>query len=115
MNMRLLGHRVKEVKPISDAEAMTRGADLFGEVFVYAVSAGAIVIEYQRREYESSVKAEEKRKRATQKQKEREQQILSIHQRIDRLQSQNEELYNQLKQIQEKLESERGNQKKKLF
>jgi uncharacterized membrane protein YeiB len=42
------GHAVKSLKPISDAHALTVGADVVSQAFLLAVGVGLVVVEYWR-------------------------------------------------------------------
>ena len=56
LNLWNLGHKVKNIKPLTEQEAINRGSDVLGEVVVYSVSAGLIVYEYRRRDLADDVK-----------------------------------------------------------
>jgi hypothetical protein len=44
-----------QIKPLSDSQAVKRGAEFIGETFIFTVGAGLLVIEYNR---QASDKAE---------------------------------------------------------
>ena len=60
INMMTLGHKVKKVKPLSDEDAVAKGADLLGEGIVYTVAVAAVFIEYRRKDFEAEEKKTEK-------------------------------------------------------
>ena len=71
VNIRLIGGKQIKLKPLGEPEAISRGAEVVGEGFVYAVSLTLLVGEYARRDYikeiESKEKAEKKAKRRVEK------------------------------------------------
>jgi hypothetical protein len=71
VNIRLIGGKQIKLKPLGEPEAISKGAEVVGEGFVYAVSLTLLVGEYARRDYikdiESKEKAEKKAKRRVEK------------------------------------------------
>jgi len=63
INMMTLGHKVKKVKPLSDEDAIIKGADLLGEGIVYSAAVAAVFLEYRRKDIE----ADEKKQKALEK------------------------------------------------
>lgn len=55
------GHRVKELKPINDAHALTVGADLISQSFLLSTAIGLIMLEYWRSSSASAKAAEVQR------------------------------------------------------
>mmetsp|Transcript_1285 Transcript_1285/g.1965 ORF Transcript_1285/g.1965 Transcript_1285/m.1965 type:complete len:116 (-) Transcript_1285:983-1330(-) len=56
VNMRFLGHKITEVKPLNESAAVSKGADILGEGFIYSVSVATVLVEVYRREKENQVK-----------------------------------------------------------
>lgn len=50
------GYKVRSIAPLEEEQALSRGADLLSESFIFSVSVGIVVFEYNR----SSEKAEKK-------------------------------------------------------
>jgi len=69
INLQLLGHQVKKIKPLGTTEAIDSGADFLGEGFIYSVSAIAIVLEVWRNDKKSAAQKLEKEERRAEKQR----------------------------------------------
>ena len=82
MNMRVLGHRIKQVKPLSESAAVARGADFLGDAFVYTVATTALLIEYSRSRRESQKKAAEKAIRQAQKREALKKELAEMNEKI---------------------------------
>ena len=78
----MLGHKIKRVKPLDPEAAITRGADLFGEIVVYSLSASMIVFEYSRRNIESKAKAEKQAEERENDRKQIEGQLTNISENV---------------------------------
>jgi len=115
LNVRLLGHRINKVKPLGEAEAVAKGADLFGELFIYTVSGGAIVFEYSRSSKESERKAQDKKERQRIKEQKMHDQLSSIHKRIDELHEETKNLKSALAELEEKKEKQQAVKPKSWF
>eukprot|EP01083_Nonionella_stella_P253898 873219_1 len=50
MEVRLLGHKIKEIKPLDESIAITDGADLIGEGLIFSVAITLLLAEYTRSE-----------------------------------------------------------------
>lgn len=61
----MLGHKVKTIKELPEAEALKSGADLMGETFIFSVAVGLLMLEVarQNRSANRSNEAKEKKKR----------------------------------------------------
>lgn len=78
INIRLLGHKIKVVKPLGEAEATAAGADFFGEVFIYGISVAALLAEVVRQDRQNAVKELKKKQRQVDKEERMKQRVLDI-------------------------------------
>eukprot|EP00924_Labyrinthula_sp_SR-Ha-C_P008295 snap_masked-scaffold_11-processed-gene-8.16-mRNA-1 protein AED:1.00 eAED:1.00 QI:0/-1/0/0/-1/1/1/0/156 len=88
INVRSLGHKVKKIKPLNEEIAINKGADLFGDVFIYTVSALTIIWEVNRRSNETKEKAEKalkEKQRLDDEREEVQESILNLIHRQERL------------------------------
>lgn len=102
--MRLMGHKVSKIKDLPEAEAVTRGADVFGEMFVYCVSAGGIMVELWRSQRDNKQKAIEKAQRHAEKERFWSHQLDQIEDQVIQLQKDNSELRRLVEDLQRKNE-----------
>lgn len=58
------GHRVRSIKPLEEEKALKDGAEFVGESFLFLVSGGVVVFEYNRSAESSRKEAERKRQEA---------------------------------------------------
>jgi hypothetical protein len=78
INIRLLGHKIKHVKPLGEAEATAAGADFFGEVFIYGISVAALLAEVYRQDRQNAGKELKKKQRQVEKEERLKQRVLDI-------------------------------------
>ena len=63
VNVRFIGGRQIKLKPLGESEAISRGAEVVGEGFVFTVSMTLLLAEYARRDYTKGLEAEEKQRK----------------------------------------------------
>lgn len=97
--MRVLGHKIKTVKPLSDSAAVARGADFLGDAIIYTVASAAIMIEFSRSRRESQKKAAEKLERQARKREIMKRDLAEMNEKIAQL---NEKCDMLLAQMREK-------------
>ena len=68
LEMRLVSTNITMIKPLSETQALQRGADLLGEAIVFGVAAGIVVVEYRRSGEEKAKAAAAKSRRTEMKQ-----------------------------------------------
>ncbi len=59
VNVLASGYKILGIKPLPEDEALSRGVNFLSESFVFLVGGTIIVVEYQRSEAKSAVKAEQ--------------------------------------------------------
>lgn len=57
IEVRIMGHVPRKIKPLREEAAVSRGAEFLGESFIFVVAAGAVMIEYLR-QHVSKVRSE---------------------------------------------------------
>ena len=115
INMRLLGHKVKDVKPLNESAAVSAGADVIGETLIYSVSASVILAEYWRREKQDQAKSAQKKERQRVKQEKLDNNLRSLNERITELYMKNEELLNKISALEEQVEAQPKKAKESTF
>ena len=107
INVRLAGGKKLKMKPLGEQEAVSRGAEVVGEGFVYGTSVLLLVGEYARRDYikdlESAEKARAKRVRRREKDALLEAKFAALRREIDVLQTEVRELKENSKSITSKI------------
>lgn len=111
VNIRLLGHRVSKVKQLPEDEAVTKGADFFGELLIYMVSVGGVMAEVARSSKESQRKAREKAHRQMLKEERLTKNNLDLNARIDAMLREQEQLKNVLQRME--VEQQHNRQQKR--
>jgi len=104
LNIRLLGHKIKQVKPLGEAEAVARGADFFGEFFIYSVSVTAMLLEVWRNDRSNDAKLRAKAQRQQMKEDRARQQLREVNDRIDALWEETSQIRTLLEELREKNE-----------
>lgn len=107
INVRLAGGRELRMKPLGEQEAVSRGAEVVGEGFVYATSVLLLVGEYARRDYikdlESSEKARKKQQRRKAKDADLREKFAAMQAEIDTLREELRELRESSKSVTSKI------------
>lgn len=80
--LRLKGHKVKKIKPLSGEEALISGADFLGESFVYSVSASIVIVEVWRQDEKSKRMEAQKKRRQRDKEAKRTAEFDQLESRI---------------------------------
>lgn len=57
INVMAKGYKILGIEPLPEAEALSRGIDIFSEIFIFAVGGSIMVFEYARSEAKSAQKA----------------------------------------------------------
>ncbi len=106
VNVRLVGGKAIKLKPLGESEAVSRGAEVVGEGFVYGTSVLLLVGEYARRDY---VKDKEKAEKAEKKRASRLRKATALALRFKHIEGEMHELRNRVKELEEeKRQRERG-------
>lgn len=58
LNVLASGYKILGIKPLPEEEALARGVNFLSEAFVFLVGGGIIVVEYNRSEEKSAIKAQ---------------------------------------------------------
>ena len=107
INVRLAGGRELRMKPLGEQEAVSRGAEVVGEAFVYATSVLLLVGEYARRDYikdlESNEKARKKQQRRKAKDADLREKFAAMQAEIDTLREELRELRESSKSVTSKI------------
>ena len=88
----LLGHKVKTIKELPEAEALKQGADLIGETFIFSVAAGLLVLEYTRQTISTNRANEAKEKKRKDKMDQLNAHFNDLEERIKILERENQNL-----------------------
>lgn len=92
INIRMLGHRIKRIKPLDEEAAVQKGADLMGEVIVYSISVGTILFEFNRRNADAKKKEALKAVRRKKKAEDYETRMAFINDEIGTMKAQVDEI-----------------------
>mmetsp|Transcript_1284 Transcript_1284/g.1961 ORF Transcript_1284/g.1961 Transcript_1284/m.1961 type:complete len:177 (-) Transcript_1284:699-1229(-) len=106
VNMRFLGHKITEVKPLNESAAVSKGADILGEGFIYSVSVATVLVEVYRREKENQVKSARTKAEERVKDERLAQSLQKLNERIDELHRQSQKLDLQISGLQAQLDSQ---------
>lgn len=82
ISVRILGHPVREVKPLDETKAIADGSELLSEVFIFSSAMIAVVFELSRREYQDQHKKDEVAKKERMFKSELEKRLSSLELRI---------------------------------
>lgn len=88
----MLGHKVKTIKELPEAEALKSGADLIGETFIFSVAAGLLVLEYTRQSISTAKANEAKEKKRREKIEQLNAHFHELEARIEVLERENQNL-----------------------
>mmetsp|Transcript_3464 Transcript_3464/g.3954 ORF Transcript_3464/g.3954 Transcript_3464/m.3954 type:complete len:172 (+) Transcript_3464:105-620(+) len=103
LNMRLLGHKVKDIKPLNEAAAVSRGADMMGEGFIYSVSLTTVAAEVYRRDKIAEVKTAEKKRAEREKEEQMAKRFQNLHQELAALTQRSEVLTREVSLLKDKV------------
>lgn len=82
VNLMVQGHRVKEIKPLNEQEAIQSGAELLTEGFVLSVAVWALIAETKRSARANEEKAKQKEARRVAKQQALKAQLDDVHETL---------------------------------
>eukprot|EP01137_Pigoraptor_chileana_P021514 Opistho-2@85351 len=88
VKIRFMGHNPTAINPINESKAINLGADALGEMIVYSVASGLLISEYWKAQEKDKAKAA----KVQQDFGEIREQLASLVQSIDKLQTENAEL-----------------------
>lgn len=106
MSLRLLGHSSKKIKDIPEELAVSTGANVLSEAFVFSVAAGLLVYEIQRKSKQDEVAKKEKEAKEQAKEQALNNRFQRIEDQIKSVQEQQQYIY---KQYNEWLENNNNN------
>jgi hypothetical protein len=98
VNIRFIGGKQIKLKPLGETEAISRGAEVVGEGFVYGVSICLLVAEYARRDYIKDIEAAEKAEKKAQR---REKKDKALAEKFEHLTHQISILESKLQELEE--------------
>jgi len=98
LNVSLLGHKIKEIKPLPEEQALSQGAEFVCEFFVYSVAAATVIAEVIRNNRKSEKESMKKKARQDEKHRLMKENIDSITAKIEKT---HQELLGEIQFLQE--------------
>ena len=103
------GYKVRSIAPLSKEDAMTRGADLVGEAFLFGVGGGLVIWEYNKSKEKELQKEESRHNEIIQESERLQKQLNQLSARLVALEDFVKTSDREMKEKKELCEDDRGN------
>ena len=109
------GYRVRNVKPLKDEDALTKGADFIGEFFLFLVGGGLVVYEYDKSNSKDILKEKERKDALDKTRKDLQNEIDELNHRISLLEEEGNDIRKMNEILQLSIQGELEKRKRRWF